>query len=116
LAVEALPREVFFVRILRLVLFAYAEGAFVRKWGSVGGGDGQFRCPDGLAVDAEHVYVSDYENDRIQVFCKADGAFVRKWGSAGGGDGQFLDPSYLAVDAEHVYVSDPGNRRIQVFS
>jgi DNA-binding beta-propeller fold protein YncE len=87
----------------------------VRKWGSQGEGNGQFRHPHGLAVDGEHVYVSDSSNHRIQVFSKADGAFVRKWGSKGQGDGQFLFPRGLAVDAGHVYVGDSANDRIQVF-
>lgn len=42
---------------------------FLRKWGSRGTGDGQFRVPHGVAVDAAgNVYVVDGDNDRIQVF------------------------------------------------
>jgi DNA-binding beta-propeller fold protein YncE len=87
----------------------------VRQWGSVGQGDGQFNHPAGLAVDSEHIYVSDCWNHRIQVFAKGDGAFVRQWGSVGQGDGQFNHPAGLAVDSEHIYVSDWDNHRIQVF-
>jgi hypothetical protein len=42
--------------------------AFVRKWGSIGQGDGQFKHPHGVAVDAEHVYVCDSTNHRMQVY------------------------------------------------
>ena len=77
--------------------------------------DGQMKYPWGVAVDAEHVYVADRSNHRVQVFGKADGAFVRKWGSKGDGDGQMKNPVGVAVDAEHVYVTDHGNNRVQVF-
>ena len=35
------------------------KGAFVCKWGSEGSADGQFNEPTGVAVDDEHVFVSD---------------------------------------------------------
>ena len=42
---------------------------FLRKWGAEGVEDGQFRCPDGLAIGGDgNVYVADGENHRIQVF------------------------------------------------
>jgi tripartite motif-containing protein 71 len=45
------------------------DGQFVAKWGSVGSGEGQFNGPEGIAVDSPgNVYVTDYNNDRIQVF------------------------------------------------
>ena len=42
---------------------------FLRKWVTMGGGDGEFRWPLCLVIDgAGNVYVSECSNDRIQVF------------------------------------------------
>ncbi|MEC7747442.1 MAG: hypothetical protein VX572_00625, partial [Chloroflexota bacterium] len=68
---------------------------FLRKWGIRGGGDGEFRWPQGLGIDgALNVYVSVWSNERIQAFdpqCR----FLRKWGTAGSGDGEFIRPQDL---------------------
>ncbi len=87
------------------------------SWGSLGFGDGQFRNPQGIAVDgAGNVYVADSGNDRIQKF-SASGAFLAKWGSEGSEDGQFLFPEGIAVDSlGDVYVADSENNRIQKFA
>ena len=49
---------------------AYSPHAkFLRKWLTMGGGDGEFRWPLCLVIDgAGNVYVSECSNDRIQVF------------------------------------------------
>ncbi len=93
---------------------ADANYIFVTKWGSQGGGDGQFSDPSGVAVDgAGNVYVADEWNHRIQKFTSS-GAFVGKWGSRGSGDGQFNVPFGVAVDvAAYVYVAECNNHRIQ---
>jgi len=93
------------------------EYEFVTKWGSQGGGDGEFSSPKRLAVDnSGYVYVADSANDRIQKFTM-DGTFLAKWGSPGSGDGEFNNPSGVAVDSSgYVYVSDTGNSRIQKFT
>ena len=72
--------------------------------------------PQGLRFDNKgNVYVSDRDNDRIQVF-DPQGRFLRKWGVTGSGDGEFRWPQGLGIDSEgNVYVSDQGNDRIQVF-
>jgi len=114
------------------------DGAFIRKWGSRGKGDGQFRGPAGIAVLArDHptqdlVYVVDKGNHRVQVF-GPDGTFVRKWGTPGARDGQFYHPHGVAVlarsqvgglarsqDRGHptqdlVFISENDGHRIQAF-
>ncbi|MCH8102979.1 MAG: hypothetical protein IIB28_07485, partial [Chloroflexi bacterium] len=93
------------------------EGRFLMKWGSAGSGDGQFRTPFSIAVDASgNVYVAEPFNHRVQVF-SPEGRFLMKWGSEGSGDGQFLVPALIALDGSgNVFVADLDNHRVQVFS
>ena len=59
------------------------------------------------------VYVSDFENNRIQKFTSA-GVFVTQWGTKGTGNGQFNSPAAAAVASDgSVYVADTDNNRIQ---
>ncbi|GIT02223.1 MAG: hypothetical protein CM1200mP27_08480 [Chloroflexota bacterium] len=65
--------------------------------------------------DDGNVYVSDRDNNRIQVF-DSQGKFLRKWGGFGSGDGELRWPQGIAISNDgNVYVSDRGNDRIQVF-
>jgi hypothetical protein len=115
-ALECEARETVVLRRMRTRSVANAEGVFVRKWGSEGEADGIIVIPLGVAVDSEHVFVSDGGNNRVKVYSKADGAFVRQWGVEGDADGQFRIPEGVAVDTDHVYVCDNGNHRVQIFS
>ena len=79
-------------------------GAFLAEWGSNGSGDGEFKNPAGIAVDAAgNVHVADTDNFRIQEFTAA-GAFVTKWGTNGSGDAQFDYPLGIAVDGSRPHV------------
>ena len=116
--------------LLVFLLFFTATGVFAQesqflfKWGSQGGGDGQFNRPVGIAVDQKgSVYVTESNltipasgNNRVQKFT-ADGTFMTKWGSFGSGDGQFNLPFGVAADfADNIYVADFNNHRIQKFT
>jgi DNA-binding beta-propeller fold protein YncE len=85
------------------------------KWGSFGSGAGQLNMPWGVAVDAaDHVYVADWRNDRLQVF-DAEGRSLATIGSSGTGDGQFRRPAGISIDsAGHIIVADWGNERVQI--
>ena len=85
-------------------------------WGEAGQNHGQFRFPNGIAIDcADNVYVADRDNHRIQKFT-ADGAFVAKWGTVGSLPGDLRFPEGVAVDGNGtVFVSDTGNSRVQRF-
>jgi sugar lactone lactonase YvrE len=102
----------FFARAVRSV----PCGAFLAKFGSQGGGDGQFFDPEAIAVDrAGDFFVADSGNHRIEKFTDS-GRFLRQWGGMGEGPGQFHTPAGLAVDADgNVYVADLNNNRIEKF-
>ncbi len=58
-------------------------GHFLKTWGSLGGGPGQFNTPHSIVVDARgNVYVADRGNKRIQVFDN-DGNFKTEYRNIG---------------------------------
>jgi hypothetical protein len=68
------------------------EGGLISEFGTPGkGGPGQFDLVHGVAIDREHrIYVSDRDNDRIQVFTE-DGEFVEEWPDIKGPTGIYID-------------------------
>src|SRR5207253_338395 len=55
------------------------EGKFVRAWGELGQGPGQFSIPHSIAVDSKgRLYVADRNNARVQVF-NQEGKFLEEW-------------------------------------
>ena len=118
-----------------------ADGLFfLDQFGQDGSRSGEFRRPQGIAVDSQgRIYVADTENHRIQRFDPETFKLTEKrpsfvWGSrcllrtgegcrdpdGGGplvpGDGQFDGPTDIAIDATgNIYVVDSGNHRIQKF-
>ncbi|MFB9751156.1 fibronectin type III domain-containing protein [Paenibacillus hodogayensis] len=79
--------------------------------GNEGGEPGQFKFPDGVAVDRDgNVYVADTSNHRIQKQTASTGEWSF-WGksdnSAGFNEGEFNSPKGVAVDGRgNVYVLD----------
>lgn len=62
----------------RIVVFD-RNGKFVRAWGKLGQGPGEFSQPHSLVLDSRgRVYVADRNNARIQVF-DAKGKFLAEW-------------------------------------
>jgi tripartite motif-containing protein 71 len=86
------------------VLVFSPDGTCVRKWGSTGSSNGQFRTPYGVDLETdpvtgqELVYVADGLNNRVQVFEKS-GAYVGQFGSYGAPDveGTFTTMRRVAV-------------------
>ncbi len=75
-----------------------ADGRFLMKWGSEGGGEGEFSHPTSLATDAGgYVYVADSGNHRVQKF-DANGVFIQAWGEKGDDDGKLNTPQRVEVD------------------
>ena len=93
-----------------------SSGAFVMSWGGHGKGDGQFKYPSGIAVDAQHAYVADRDLNRIQKF-DHNGNYISQWGGYGKNDGSMSMPNGIAVgDDGYLYVVDTGNHRVQKFT
>ncbi len=94
-----------------------AEGAYLKKVGSKGSGNLQFKEPNGLTFSGKNLYVSDYGNSRIEEL-SGSGAYIRTFGGKGSGNGQF-DATYgVAADpvSGNLYVADAGNNRVQEFT
>ncbi len=75
----------------RVVKFS-AEGEFLTTWGSLGSEPGEFDLVHSVAVDSSgRVYVSDRENNRIQIFDE-NGKFLRMWTHLGATQNIFITP------------------------
>jgi DNA-binding beta-propeller fold protein YncE len=85
------------------------QGELLFSWGEPGTGPGQFRLPHSIWVDKEErVWVTDWQNNRIQIF-DAQGRFLTQWTDLAG-------PSDVCIDDEEtVYVSEE-ERRLSIFS
>ena len=91
-----------------------STGELIKCVGREGGKEGEFDYPRGLTLRDHLVYVSDRNNNRIQVF-DLDLNFVRSIGSRGSGRGEFDQPYDVKFDtAGNMYVADGGNGRVQV--
>ena len=83
-------------------------GNFLGAWGAFGTGNGQFKAPEGIAVDSVgNVYVADYGNDRVQKFA-SDGSWIATWDFV-------YNVVELAVDATDV-VWVVGNNKVARYS
>jgi sugar lactone lactonase YvrE len=76
------------------------DGKFIKTWGRLGSGPGEFRTPHALAFDARgRLFVADRGNNRVQILDQ-DGKHLETWT-------QFGRPSDVHVDANGiVYVAD----------
>lgn len=100
------------------------NGMFIDKWGEEGEGPGEFRFPQGVAVNSRgEVVIADSGNHRIQITTgspdnlrELPGQPRRAFGKRGSGPGEFNNPTGVAVDREdNIYVADSDNHRIQRF-
>jgi sugar lactone lactonase YvrE len=77
--------NVYVVQYHRVQKFS-SDGSFLTQWGGFGSADGQFRHPEGIAVDGSgNLYVAHRGNNRIQKFT-ADGRFLAQWLAGGATD------------------------------
>ena len=75
----------------RVVKFS-RDGKYLMEWGKRGKGPGEFDTPHVAVVDShQNVYVSDRENNRIQIF-DSNGKFLRQWTHLGATQGMDISP------------------------
>ena len=97
----------------RIVKFT-KDGKFIKAWGKVGSGPGEFKIPHALALDSKgRLFVAARGPTRIQIFDQ-DGTFLAEWK-------QFSQPSDVFINKDDVvFVPDiessgagpaPGNKR-----
>ena len=84
--------------------------------GKAGSGNGQFKNPQGIAVDSSgNVWVVDEGNSRVEEF-KENGEYLSQFGSKGSENGKLREPAGIAISDGDVYVADYANDRVQEFS
>ena len=76
------------------------NGKFIKEWGKLGTGPGEFDQPHALAWDSKGLlWVGDRNNNRVQAFTQ-DGKFVKEYR-------QFSRPSGIFIDKkDNIYVAD----------
>jgi len=76
------------------------DGKFIKRWGKLGSGPGEFNQAHSIALDSKgRLYVGDRGNNRIQVFDQ-DGTYISETKA-------FSRPSGLFIDKnDNIYVAD----------
>jgi len=87
--------------VTRIVKFS-KDGKFLKSWGKLGSGPGEFKNPHALAFDSQgRLFVADRGNSRIQIFDQ-DGKFLAQWTQFGRPSGLYIDRNdrLFAIDAD----------------
>lgn len=95
-----------------------SDGVLLVKWGTEGTGDGQFKNPSDVAVDADgNVYVVDAGNYRVQKFTN-DGLFISTLTTTRPQLYQgYQSARWITIDQDgFIYIAHAGNFTIQKYS
>ena len=85
------------------------DGKFIKEWGKLGSGPGEFRTPHALAFDSRgRLFVADRGNHRIQIFDQ-DGKLLDTWHQFSRISGLFIDRNDVlyAIDSESNMMRHP---------
>jgi len=100
----------------RIVKFS-KDGKFIKEWGMLGTGPGEFNTPHALALDSRgRLFIADRANNRIQIFTQ-DGKYLNEWKQFGRPSGIFIakDDTMYVADSESRdtpgYGNNPGCER-----
>ncbi|MBS1805221.1 MAG: hypothetical protein JST28_17820 [Acidobacteria bacterium] len=93
------------------------SGKYLRAIGSLKGGEGYFKRPTGIAIDAsaQRMYVTDTLRDEIFIL-DLQGKAIDRFGETGQGEGEFNLPTELRLSGDDLLVVDSMNFRIQAFN
>jgi sugar lactone lactonase YvrE len=86
------------------------DGNFIKEWGRIGTGPGEFRTPHALAFDSQgRLFVADRGNHRIQIFDQ-DGNYLDSYHQFSRISGLFITPddTLYAIDSESSPARHPG--------
>jgi hypothetical protein len=88
------------------------DGKFIKAWGKLGNGPGEFKLPHTLRFDGEgRLWVADRQNNRLQVFDQ-DGKYIAQYKQFGRPVGLDIDGDTIIVaDSESTPQSNPGYTR-----
>jgi DNA-binding beta-propeller fold protein YncE len=98
--------------ISRIMKFS-KDGTFLKAWGRVGSGRGEFRTPHGLAMDSRgRLFVADLGNSRVQIFDQ-EGQFLDEWKQFSRPNGIYIDKNDIlySVDSQSDEKNHPGWKR-----
>jgi sugar lactone lactonase YvrE len=77
-----------------------ADGEFIKSFGEMGSGDGQFTQPHALAMDSKgRLFVGDRSNNRVQIFDQ-EGNFIDVWYQFGRPSGIYIDKNDVLYSAD----------------
>ncbi len=95
--------------VTRIVVFS-KDGKWLREWGKLGTGPGEFRNPHALAFDSRgRLFVADRFNSRLQIFDQT-GKFIAEWTQFGMPSGLYIDrnDTMYVIDADSNEKNHPG--------
>jgi sugar lactone lactonase YvrE len=98
--------------VTRVVKFS-KNGTFIKEWGKLGSGPGEFHNAHAIALDSRgRLFVADRGNARLQIFDQ-DGRFIDQWTQFGRPSGLFIDKNdaLYVIDADSTTANHPGWRR-----
>jgi len=84
------------------------NGKFIKTFGHLGSGDGEFKGPHVLAFDSQgRLFVADRSNSRVDIFDR-DGTFIAAWKQFGRPSGIWIDKNDILYVADSESEDAPG--------